>query len=347
MIAPRIDARPAEHGGRLALESPADVCDFSVCLNAYGPASVVRDAIGRAAIDEYPDPDARLARAVASTAWGCPLQEIALGAGAAELIDAVCRAFLSPGDGVRIERPAFGEYERAARLCGAVQGLPVPRLTFICSPSNPEGKAKPLGELRLIADECAERDSLLVLDQAYDAFGDQPLGTPALRDHPAVLHLRSLTKEHALAGLRVAYAVGPAAVIAAVNGVRVPWSTSALTQAAAIATFMPEAQAHAAATITLLRSEAARIRDGCRQLGYEVSESVTHFCLVGVADASAARRLMLDDARLLVRDCSSFGLHGRIRVAARTPADNNRLLDAFERLAPRLLAGGHVRKPPA
>lgn len=337
MISPRTDVPLAEHGGRHALDSAGDICDFSVCLNAYGPAPVIRDAIRHAAIDEYPDPQSRLAREAASTAWQHSVEEIALGAGAAELIDAVCRAFLSPGDSVRIERPAFGEYERAARLCGAVENSATPRLVFVCSPSNPEGKAKSLGELRAIADECAEEGSLLVIDQAYDAFSDHPLGTPAIAAHPAVLHLRSLTKDHALAGLRVAYAVGPAPVIAAMNAVRVPWSASALMQVAAIATFSPPARKHAAETIAALRSDAARLRSACRQLGYDVSSSATHFFLIRVADAPVARQLLLVASRLLVRDCSSFGMSHHIRVAARTPAENDRLVCALERLAPLLL----------
>ncbi len=250
------------------------------------------------------------------------------------MIDAVCRAFLSPRNVVSIERPAFGEYERSARLCGAsvADGMdPKARLVFVCSPSNPLGRVREKAELLAIADDCASRGSLLVLDQAYDAFDEAPLGTPAFPSHAAVLHLRSLTKEHALAGVRVAYAVGPAAVIRAMNAVRVPWSASSPTQAAAIATFTPEARSHASATIVALRAEAARLRATLTRLDYGVTESSTHFFLVRVSNATRAQHLLLDRANVLVRDCASFGLPDHIRIAARTPRENDVLIDALQR----------------
>ena len=230
-----IEARPEVlhspapfHGGRNAHVSAdvASLLDFSTCLNAFGPAHVVRQAIRDAVVDEYPDPSSRAARTAAADAWRRPVDEIAFGAGAAELIHAACFAYLRPGDHVVIERPAFAEYERAAILCGAVidevagneGAMPEPdaiaktirsvrpRLAFVCSPSNPLGAARSLDQLCVIADACADAGTLLVLDQAYDAFAAEPLGTPALPSHPAVLHVRSLTKEHALAGVRVAFA---------------------------------------------------------------------------------------------------------------------------------------------
>jgi histidinol-phosphate aminotransferase len=358
MITPRAEVQncsPVPHGGRhgLAIDARDVVHDFSVCLNAFGPADVVRAAIRDAAIDEYPDPASRVARQAAADAWLRPVDEICLGAGAAELIDAVCRAYLSPGDRVVVDTPAFGEYERAAQLAGAAvhrvdtppsaawnDGAVVaairevrPRLVFVCSPSNPLGIARDLRSIRAIADACGDASSLLVLDQAYDAFSDAPLGTPALPSHPAVLHLRSLTKEHALAGVRVAFAVGPSHAIAALETVRVPWSASSATQAAAAATFTTGARAHAAQTISALRAEAARLRAACESLGYEIAPSSTHFFVIRVADATGAQLLLLRKAGLLVRDCSSFGLPSHIRIAARTPEANDRLIGALDQLS--------------
>lgn len=357
---PEVLASPSPfHGGRNA-RAGADVgslLDFSTCLNAFGPADVVRQAIREAAVDEYPDPSSRLARAAAADAWQQPVEEIAFGAGAAELIHAVCFAYLRPGDRVLVERPAFAEYERAARLCGAViddvagteEAMPDvgaianairsarPRLAFVCSPSNPLGAGRPLDHLRIIADACTDAGTLLVLDQAYDAFADAPLGTPALASHPAVLHLRSLTKEHALAGVRVAFAVGPRAVISAIDAARVTWSASSAAQAAAVASFAHSATSHATTTIATLRGEAGRVRREIERLGYAAVPSSTHYFLIRVADAGAASTMLVDDSHILVRDCSSFGLGRHVRIAARTPADNDRLLDALDRLSSSLV----------
>ncbi|HWH52004.1 MAG TPA: histidinol-phosphate transaminase [Gemmatimonadaceae bacterium] len=343
---------PTEHGGRNALREGSRVeSDFSVCLNAFGTAPVVRDAIRQARIDEYPDPEWRAARHVAAREWAIPIERIALGAGAAELIDATCRAFVRAGDRVVIDAPAFGEYRRAALLCGAVVRdvyqqpdtwsydaicdvvrRDMPALVFVASLSSPFGIARDLRELSAIADCCAEVDSILVLDQAYDAFAERPLGV-SLASHPAVLLLRSLTKEHALAGVRVAFAIGLPQVIRAIEAVRVPWAASALAEVAAVATFTPEAKHHVARTVALLRTEAKRVGSCLDSVGYEIAPSSTHYFCIPVASALRARHLLLDRARMLVRDCSSFGLPSHIRVAARTLAENDRLIDALDRLS--------------
>ncbi|CAN5848444.1 hypothetical protein BH20GEM3_BH20GEM3_04110 [soil metagenome] len=217
--------------------------DFSTTLNAWGPAPVVLHALRAARPDVYPDPEALAPRQAASARWGRPVEEITFWAGATELIHAVCFAFLRSIDTVLVPGPTFGEYARAAALCGArvLQGTATPpayaleipaisaaviqhrpRLAFLCSPNNPTGQSFGRDELRGLADACAAAGSLLVLDQSFDAFTAQPLGVPALPDHPAVLHLRSFTQDHALAGVRAAFAVGAAPVVAGLARARPP-----------------------------------------------------------------------------------------------------------------------------
>jgi histidinol-phosphate/aromatic aminotransferase/cobyric acid decarboxylase-like protein len=299
---------------------------FAVCVNAYGPAPNVREAIRAAAIDAYPDVRCTAPCEAAANRWGRPVDEIACGAGTAELIHALAMALLGPGDRVVIPRPAFAEYGRAVLLTGARVHRPRrgdmiaaihmhrPRLAFIAAPSSPAGTPVSHVTLRAIADACAEGDALLVVDQAYDAFTSTPLGTPALPGHPAVLHLRSLTKDHALAGVRVGFAIGPAATIAALERVRVPWIVSAPAQAAAIAALTDEADAHVCRTIALLRRSAADLWAWCDGVGIERVPSDTHYGLL----RAGARGIM-------VRDCTSFGLPGWIRVAVRTEPENDTL----------------------
>ena len=357
MITPRdevIRAGLGEHGGRLALAGASGddatiVHDFSVCLNAFGPADGVRRAVAESAVEEYPDPRSRAARRAASARWGRPIEEIMLGAGAAELIYAVCGAYLRPHDTVVVATPAFGDYARATQLCGAtVRTIAAgdddlnevmasvlqirPRLLFVATPMNPTGATFGVETVARLADACRRCDTLLVLDQAYDAFTAQPLGTPALPGHPNVLHLRSLTKEHALAGVRVAFGVGPASVVDAIERARVPWAASTAAQAAAIAALTDEALRHVARTARELRGEAVRITAALDAQGMETRHHDTHYLLVRCADARATRQRLLDSASILVRDCTSFGLPEWIRVAARTPWENDLLIEALCRL---------------
>jgi histidinol-phosphate/aromatic aminotransferase/cobyric acid decarboxylase-like protein len=296
---------------------------FAVCVNAYGPAPNVREAIISASIDAYPDARCIAACEAAAARWRRPVGEVACGAGTAELIHALATALLRPGDRVVIPRPAFAEYGRAALLAGARVHRPAsgdlvaairqhrPTLAFIAAPTSPAGAPVTRAMLQAIADACAEGDTLLVLDQAYDAFTSEPLGTPALPGHPAVLHLRSLTKDHALAGVRVGFAIGPPSTIAALNRVRVPWMVSAPAQAAAIAALTDEAEAHVRRTIALLRQSAADLWSWCDDQGIERVPSDTHYGLLR-ARATGVQ----------VRDCASFGLPSWIRVAVRTEPEN-------------------------
>src|ERR1700722_14050854 len=328
------------HGGDVTAR-----IDFSTCVNAYGPAPVVVDAIRAADVAAYPDPRSVRARGAAARVWGRPIDEIAFGAGSAELIAAVVAAVVRPGDTVLVPRPAFGEYGRAALLAGARVSRPPrlaldasgaalalamavavyacrPRLAFLAAPTSPAGTALSLDEVRAVADACLAVGALLVLDQAYDACSAAPIGTPALGGHSAALHLRSMTKDHALAGLRVGFAIGPARVIEALDRVRVPWAASSLAQAAAVAALSDSATAHVVDTMARLRDHAAALVRGLRSV-----PSATHYFLLhGVRATNLAR------AGIAVRDCRSFGLPAYVRVAARTPPENAALCAALRTL---------------
>lgn len=360
MITPRPDLvaiRPAEHGGRGALDVLPPMMglrhDFSACVNAHGPPPNVTRAIRTSPFDEYPDPSSRAARSAAASHWQRPVEEVAMGAGATELIHAVARAYLRPGDAAVVAQPGFGEYERAVAICGGrAHGVQLsmalgeigdvdslareivrarPRLAFVASPVSPTGETIPTAGLRLLADACGEASCLLILDQSYDAFLPEPLGV-ALPGHDAVLHIRSLTKELALAGARVGFAIAPAQVIEAVERVRVPWIASTFAQSAAVAAFAGDALMHVARTTHALRGEARRIAEHCEGLGLTTSPTRTHYMTIACGDGRRARLLLLDRYGILVRDCASFGFADRIRIAARLPAENDHLVSALSTL---------------
>ncbi len=342
------------HGGPSGDEHLRPVwADFSTSVNAYGPADVVVEAVRAATaparLAAYPDPTCGAARAALAAHAGVAENCVAVGAGAAELILAATLAFARGGDGrgdagVLVPRHAFGEYARAAELAGArvvtpARGQPFaeavaaerPRVAFLCTPESPTGRAWPLAAVREVADACAAAGARLVLDQSFDAFAREPLGTPALPGHPAVLHLRSLTKDHALAGVRVGYAAGTAEAVAALDRARMPWGVSTAAQAAAVAACTPGALEHARRTAALLRDAAAVLRATFAP-ACDVPSDVHYFLLRAGDDAGAGARLtraLRDRHALRVRDCASFGLPAHVRVAARTPPENARLADAL------------------
>src|SRR5579872_108424 len=254
------------HGGLLDDELDAlglhadDVLDLSVNVNPYGPCPSVRRALAEAKIHRYPDPRAAAARKAFAARVGVPVDRVALGSGAVDLMWTLARATLAPGDRVLVVEPAFSEMRAAASRAGAVivehrttpdndfaidlAALDAdvttsrPRLVYACSPSNPAGVCTPLAALEDLAHR--HPAALFVVDVSFLSLSVRCAEHAEPRD-ASVVWLRSLTKDHALAGLRVGAALAPPEIVAALERERPPWSINALAQAAVRAVATDEA----------------------------------------------------------------------------------------------------------
>ncbi|MCE9574301.1 MAG: histidinol-phosphate aminotransferase family protein [Deltaproteobacteria bacterium] len=336
------------HGGPRDAElralglDPAHVLDFSVSTNPYGPCPTVVAAIRAAALDRYPDPTSHATRIAMAPLVGVPPEQLVLGNGAAELLWAVARAVLRPGDTALIAEPTFSELRTAAIALGArirewraaadrfqidlaaiARHLGDARLVYLCTPSTPTGATVRADEVAAWAATCP--DTVIVLDQSFLSLADH--AEDATVAMPAnVIRVRSLTKDHALAGVRVGYLIAAPALVARIEAQRPAWSTSALAQAAARAAL--SSRAFVDASRLRLRDDRAELVTALRDLGLIPAPSTAPFVLVSVPDATALRARLARHA-MLVRDCASFGLPGYIRIAARPPADRARLVTAL------------------
>lgn len=342
------------HGGPTGSRSDQLIrTDFSVSLNAYGPADCVKEAIRCANIDQYPDPTSLAARKAAASRWSIPADEVIFGAGASELLYAATQYLTLPNCNALIASPTFGDYERASLIAGAsvvrthlfdpesestttagiIKAIEThrPRVTFICTPNNPTGHSLTPGQLTDIAAACGDINGFLMIDQSYAAFADQDvrLPTPALRGLHNVLHLRSITKDHALAGIRAGYLIGPSELLQEIEKIRAPWAASSVAQSAAVAALSDEGDAYALRTISLLRTAAKDMHTSLTGLGYSVKLGDTHTLLIDVRDAAHCSLWLSKTHRIRVRDCTSFGLNRFIRVAARKPEENTLLISAL------------------
>lgn len=347
------------HGGVLHDELAAagiresDVLDLSVNVNPYGPHASVRRAIAGAAIHRYPDPNASLACRALAHQLGVAPARVTVGNGAVDLLWTIARAYLRPGDRVALVEPTFSEMRTAATRAGAavlehrtrpqddfaveLGALDTflhevrPRLLYLCTPSNPAGVCTPRPGIEEIA--VRHPGTLFVVDISFlsmstrHADGDGPLAD-------RIVWVRSLTKDHSLAGLRVGCAVAPAEIIARIEAERPPWSVNALAQAAAIAVTAADAQRFVDESRKRLLENRAYLTDALRAVELRVHPSETIYVLVDLGQrvlATDLRRRLLHGHRVLVRDATSFGLPHHVRIAARPRADTDRAVLALQR----------------
>ncbi len=349
-------APPAYHGGLDYAElemlqlTPEEVLDFSVNSNPFGPSPCVQQALARIPLDRYPDREALTLRRALAERLLVPPECIVVGNGAAELFWLIAVAYLSVGDVVLVLSPSFGEYARLAYLQGAkvhhwtaraedefaiaeeeiahlLRQLR-PRLVFICNPNNPTGT--------LLAPQALGRwcisypDTLFVADESYHAFAIGFQSAIPLRCEN-LLVVRSMTKDYALAALRLGYAVGDTVVIEALKRVRPAWNVNALAQAAGLAALSDEE--HLRRSIEALHCAGRILKDEIQALGWRLLPSAVHFFLMDVGNGAAFRSALLRH-NILVRDCASFGLPAYVRIAPRRPEENARLIAVLRALTP-------------
>ena len=189
------------------------------------------------------------------------------------------------------------------------------RLIFVCNPNNPTSTVVDPDELaRFVA--AVPSDVLVVIDEAYVEYIRDDMLPDSLglaRRYPNVVVLRTFSKAYGLAGLRVGYAVGDPEIITALGKVYVPFTTSTISQAAAIASVQAadELLARTEAVISERRRVTARLAD----LGYSVPPSQANFVWLPLAEQTAdfsARAAA--EARVLVRPYGNEG--ARVSIGA-------------------------------
>lgn len=197
-----------------------------------------------------------------------------------------------------------------------------PDVIFVTSPNNPTGQSISVPELRRLLD--AMTGGVMIVDEAYGEFSDQPSAITLLDEYPSRLIVsRTMSKAFAFAGGRLGYFVAAPAVIEAVLLVRLPYHLSVLSQAAARA-----ALRHADETLASVAALAAERDRVCAELvdmSFRVIPSDANFVLFGeFTDAPAAWQRYLDEG-VLIRD---VGIPGYLRVTIGLKSENDAFLDA-------------------
>ena len=198
------------------------------------------------------------------------------------------------------------------------------RMVFVCNPNNPTGTAVRRAELEAFLARVPDH-VLVVLDEAYREFVSDPEvpdGLTLVDAHPHVVVLRTFSKAHRLAGLRVGYAIGPADLASALKSVSVPFSVSTPAQAAAMAALdvLDELLHDARGAV----SELGRMAAALRGMGYEVPDSQANFLWLPLGERTQAFSEHALDHKVVVRAFSPDG----VRISSGLPDENDLLIDA-------------------
>ena len=346
------------HGGLNALEleslglRPEEVLDFSASINPLGTAPGVRKALRRLPPDAYPDRSCLKLRRALGSHLDIEPDSILVGNGSTELIHLIARAFLSPGDTAVILAPTFGEYAAACRLGGVspillqsneeaefrwdlahalsrISGLR-PSLVFVCNPNNPTGTYLGEKEVRQIAESLGGR-GLLLLDEAYRPFVVNRWKSQGMLRRENVVLLRSMTKDYALAGLRLGYMLAAEEVLAQVGKFQYSWSVNAAAQAAGLVAL--DHPRHVERGRRMAGAGKEFLTGALCRMGLEYTPAAANFLLIRVGEAARLRRELLARYRICVRDCTSFGLPEHIRVCMRSIEDSRKLVLALKETA--------------
>ena len=197
-------------------------------------------------------PDARPFEAMLARHFSIEPSQAFVAAGADEVIDRCCRAFLPAGAAMLIAEPGFEMFDQYAALCGASVvkvpwapgAYPLARMLervdnqtaviALVTPNNPTGEVAGADDLRRLA--AAAPRALVILDHAYVEFADADLTAVALT-MPNVVVVRTFSKAWGLAGCRVGYALGPARIVRAARAAGGPFPVSSVSLAIARALF--------------------------------------------------------------------------------------------------------------
>lgn len=212
-------------------------------------------------INRYPDGSGYFLKKALSEKFSVREDELILGNGSNELLDIAVRTFLQPGDEAIMAYPSFVVYPMAVQSIGgrAVQislrdythhldamadaVTKKTKMIFIANPNNPTGTINKKDEIDRLLDRVSE-NILIVVDEAYHEYVTDPDYADSMKHFRAgryVLVLRTFSKIHGLAGLRIGYGIARRNIILELNKLRPPFNTSSLAQKAAIYALEDEA----------------------------------------------------------------------------------------------------------
>ncbi len=326
--------------------------------NPFGPSPRAIEAM-RAAMPvahSYPDDTCSELRRKLADHHAVPLEQVLVTAGSTALLSLLCQTMLGPGLNAVTSERSFVVYATCVHAAGA-QLIETPmredtfdlsaileainedtRIVFLPNPNNPTGTLCDAAEVEKFLAEVPGH-VVVVLDEAYYEFAshfatlrkiEYPRSLDYLREGASVVVLRTFSKAHGLAGLRVGYGMGPAELLSYCAGMRNTFSVSSVAQAAAIAAI--EDLTHVDRVISNNAAQAQVVGVALSELGYRVVPTWTNFLYCDVGEDASGMAGRLRGEGVSVRPLNVWGAPNCIRVSIGTPEQNQIFLSAMRKV---------------
>lgn len=300
----------------------------------------------------YPNPPARLRALVAELKQVAP-EQVFLGNGSDEAIDLLIRAYCEPGrDNLLLLPPTYGMYAVQANINGVeIRKAPLQpdfqpdmaairaatdqrsRIIFLCSPNNPSGNSI---DPAFITELLGWFPGLVVLDEAYIDFSDQPSWLGRLQEFPNLVVLQTLSKAWGLAALRVGMAFGSTEVIAVLNKIKYPYNLSTAAVQLAVQA-LENGRSTFQQRLSVLRQERSRLAAALAELPgvLQVFPSDANFLLVRVNDADVWYQHLAAQGIVVRNRSREMHCENCLRITIGTPQENDHLVRAGLAPAPK------------
>lgn len=339
--------KPIEETAReLGLE-PEQIVKVASNENPLGPSPAAVKAINEATKEAHIYPDGggyKLRKAIAEK-YALNMDNVVLGNGSNEIIELLCHTFLNRDAELIAAEHAFVVYKLMATLFGAkyvevadpdfihdLDGMAEAitdqtRLVFIANPNNPTGTMVGQDAIDRFMDRLPEH-VVAVFDEAYFEFPDNPPDVlKYVREGRNVCVLRTFSKIHGLAALRIGYALAPAHLAGLLQKARQPFNTNALAQAGALAALSDDK--HVQQTRSINRQGLDLMTQAMEERGIEYVPSFANFLLLKCGNGDAVFQAMLKQG-VIVRAMSGYKLPDWIRVSIGTPEQNERVIEVLD-----------------
>lgn len=327
--------------------------------NPFGPSPRAVEAI-RAAAEQanyYPDNDTVDLRLKLAERFQVKAEQVLVTAGSTELINDLARILLRPGWNAITSRLSFIIYPIASKASGG-QLIEIPmrdssydldaiaaaidkntRLIYLANPNNPTGTIFDAAELDRFLERVPE-NVIVALDEAYSDFATHfAAARGAVYSHALqyvragrqnLVVLRTFSKAHGLAGLRVGYGCGTAELMGYLGRVRTTFSVSSGAQAGALAAL--EDEPHVRRALENNAAGASYLTRAMADMGYRVPPTWANFIYVDIGEEAAPVARRLQEEGVIIRPLAPWGAPNAIRVTIGTPEQNESFVSAFRKV---------------